>query len=131
MVHETNRYAEQQVQTQKLTKRSKPHQWRPTTDEEMFTFLGIILEMGLLQMPEIDNYWSKSKLFGSEVIRNTMSRDRFELLLKCFHSSNNQEAHADQDRLFKLRPLLDLLRTRFNSIDVPGSVISIDETMVP
>jgi hypothetical protein len=131
MVRETNRYAEQHVQTQKLTKRSKTLQWRPTTNEEMFRFLGIILEMGLVQMPEIDYYWSKSKLFGSEVIQNTMSRDRFELLLKFFHFSNNQEAHADQDRLFKLRPLLDLLRTRFKSIYVPGSVISIDETMVP
>ena len=130
-VRETNRYAEQHVQTQKLAKRSKTLQWRPTTNEEMFKFLGIILEMGLVQMPEIDYYWSKSKLFGFEVIQNTMSRDRFELLLKFFHFSNNQEAHADQDRLFKLRPLLDLLRTRFKSIYVPGSVISIDETMVP
>ena len=81
-------------------------------------------------MPEIDYYWSKSKLFGSEVIQNAMSRDRFELLLKFFHFSNNQEEHADQNRLFKLRPLLDLLRARFKSIYVPGSVISIDEIMV-
>lgn len=72
MVRETNRYAEQHIQTQKLTKRSKILQWRPTTNEEMFRFLGIILEMGLVQMPEIDYYWSKSKLFGSEVIQNTM-----------------------------------------------------------
>ena len=131
MVRETNRYAEQHVQKEKLTKRSKTLQWRPTTNEEMFRFLGIILEMGLVQMPEIDYYWSKSRLFGCEVIQNTMSRDRFELLLKFFHFSNNQEAHADQDRLFKLRPLLDLLRTRFKSVYVPGSVISVDETMLP
>lgn len=131
MVRETNRYAEQHVQKEKLAKRSKTLQWRPTTNEEMFRFLGIILEMGLVQMPEIDYYWSKSRLFGCEVIQNTMSRDRFELLLKFFHFSNNQEAHADQDRLFKLRPLLDLLRTRFKSVYVPGSVISVDETMVP
>ena len=97
----------------------------------MLKFLGIIIEMGLVQMPEIEYYWNKSKLFGSEVIQNTMSRDRFELLLKFLHFSNNQEEHADQDRLFKLRPLLDFLRARFKSIDVPGSVISIDETMVP
>jgi hypothetical protein len=131
MVRETNRYAEQHVQTQKLTKRSKTLQWKPTNNEEMLKFLGIIIEMGLVQMPEIDYYWSKSKLFGSEVIQNTMSRDRFELLLKFYHFSNNQEEHADQDRLFKLRPLLDLLRARFKSIYVSDSIISIDETMVP
>ena len=87
--------------------------------------------MGLVQVPEIDYYWRKSKLFGSQVSQNTMSRDRFELLLKFLHLSNNQEEHADQDRLFKLRSFVDLLRARFKSIYVPGSVISLDETMVP
>jgi hypothetical protein len=74
----------------------------------MLKFLGIIIEMGLLKMSEIDYYWSKSKLFVSEVIQNIMLRYRFELLLKFYHFSKNQEEHADQDKLFKLRPLLDL-----------------------
>ena len=87
--------------------------------------------MGLLQMLEIDYYCSQSKLFVSEVIQNTMSSDRFELLLKFLHFLNNQEEYADQDRLFKLKLLLDLLRTRFMSIYVNGSVISIDEKMIP
>jgi hypothetical protein len=56
MVRETNRYAEQHVQTQKLTKRSKTLQWKPSTSEEMLKCLGIIIEMGLVQMPEIDYY---------------------------------------------------------------------------
>jgi hypothetical protein len=60
-----------------------------------------------------------------------MSRDRFESLLKLYHFSNNEEQHANQDRLFKLRPLLNLLKARFQSIYIPGSIISIDETMVP
>lgn len=97
----------------------------------MFKFVGIIREIGLVQISEIDYYWSKSKLFGSEVIQNAMPRDRLEFLLNFFHILNNQEAHADQDRLFKLRPVSDLLRTRFKSIYVIGSVISIDESMVP
>jgi hypothetical protein len=82
-------------------------------------------------MPEVDYYWGKSKLFESEVIQNTMARDRYELILKFYHFSNNQEEHADQDRLFKLKPLLDLLKARFKSIYIPGSVTSVDETMVP
>ncbi|CAF4707710.1 unnamed protein product, partial [Rotaria sp. Silwood2] len=81
MVRETNRYAEQHVEIQKLTKRSNTLHWKSTTNEEMIKFFRIIIETGLVQMPEIDYYWSKSKLFGSEVIQNTMSKDRFELLL--------------------------------------------------
>ncbi|CAF1139447.1 unnamed protein product [Rotaria magnacalcarata] len=131
IVRETNRYAEQHLETHELTKRSKNLQWKPTSHEEMLKFLGIIIEMGLVQMPKVDYYWSKSKLFGSEVIQNTMSRDRFELLLKFYHFSNNQEQHADQDRLFKLKSLLDLLKVRFKSAYIPGAIISIDETMIP
>jgi hypothetical protein len=42
----------------------------------MLNFLGIIIEMGLVQMPEIDYYWSKSKLFGSEIIQNISEQPR-------------------------------------------------------
>ena len=84
MVRETNRYAEQYLLTHKPSKRSKDLQWEPTTNENMLKFLGIVIEMGLVQMPKIDYYWSKSQLYGSKIIQNTMSRDKFELLLKFF-----------------------------------------------
>ena len=83
MVRETNRYAQQYFQTHELTSRSKFRQWKPTTDQEMLTFFGIIIQMGLVQMPKLSHYWSSSQLYGSEIIRNSMSRERFELLLKC------------------------------------------------
>jgi hypothetical protein len=131
MVRETNRYAEQYLLKHKPSKRSKNLQWKSTTNEEMLKFLGIVIEMGLVQMPKVDYYWSKSQLYGSKIIQNTMSRDKFELLLKFLHFSNNAEQDASQDRLAKLNPLLYLLKARFMSIYIPGSVITIDETMVP
>ncbi len=87
--------------------------------------------MGLIQMPKLKYYWSSSQLYGSEIIRNAMSRERFELLLKFWHFSNNDNKNSNQDRLFKLKPLLDLLRARFSSVYKPGSVVTIDETMIP
>ena len=131
MVRETNRYAEQYFQTHEITSRSKFRQWKPTTDQEMLKFLGIIIQMGLVQMPKLSHYWSSSQLYGSEIIRNSMSRERFELLLKFWHFSNNDNKNSNQDRLFKLKPLLDLLRARFSSVYIPGSVVTIDQTMVP
>jgi hypothetical protein len=47
----------------------------------MIQFWGIIIEVGLLQMTKVDYYWNKSRLYRSEVIQNTMSRGKFELLL--------------------------------------------------
>ncbi len=131
MVRETNRYVEQYLLTHKPSKRSKNLQWEPITNEEMLKFLGIVIEMGLVQMPKLDYYWSKSQLYGSKIIQNTISRDKFELLLKFLHFSNNNEKDASEDRLVKLNPLLNLLKARFKSVYIPGSVVTIDETMVP
>ena len=62
MVRETNRYVEQYLQTHDISRRSKSRQWKPTNDVEMLKFLGIIIEMGLEQMPKLEYYWSNSRL---------------------------------------------------------------------
>ena len=82
-------------------------------------------------MSKLKYYWSSSQLYGSDIIRNAMSRDRFELLLKLWHFSNNDNKNLNQDRLSKLKPLLNLLRARFSSVYIPGSVVTIDETTIP
>jgi hypothetical protein len=131
MVRETNLYAQQYLQRHEISRRSIFHQWKATTNEEMLKFFGIILEMGLVQMPKLKYHWSSSQMYGSEIIRNVMSRERSELLLGFWHFSNNDNKNWNQDRLFKLKPLLDLLKARFSSVYIPGSVVTIDETMVP
>jgi hypothetical protein len=60
-----------------------------------------------------------------------MSRDKFELVLKFLYFSNSKEHDASQDRLPKLNPLLILLKARFKSVCMPGSVITVGETMIP
>ena len=97
----------------------------------MLKFFGVIIEMGLVQMSKLKYYWSSSQLYGSDIIRNGMPRERFELLLKFWHFPNNDNANANQDRLSKLKPLLNLLSARFSSVYVPGSIVTVDETMIP
>lgn len=73
MIRETNRYAQQYLQSHAISRRSMFQQWKPTTVAEMFKFFGIIIEMGLVQMPKLKYYWSSSTLYGSPIIQNTMS----------------------------------------------------------
>ena len=131
MVRETNRCADQYLQTHDISRRSKSHQWKPTNDVEMLKFLGILIKMGLVQMPKLEHYWSNSQLHGSEIIRSAMARDRFELLLEFWHFPDNNKYHSNQDRRFRLKPLLDLLKASFRSVYIPGAVVTIDETMIP
>jgi len=83
-------------------------------------------------MPKLEYYWNNSQLYGSKIVQNAIARDRFEILLKFWHFSDNRKYHSNQNRLVKLKPLLDLLKARFSSVYVLGAVITIDETtMIP
>ena len=53
------------------------------------------------------------------------------MLLKFWHFSNNNNKNSNQDRLFKLKPLLDILKERFSSVYMPDSITSTDESMLP
>ena len=59
-----------------------------------------------------------------------MSRNRFEILLRLLHFSNNENA-IPGDRLAKIKPLLDLLEAKYKKVFVPGENYVIDETLVP
>ena len=61
-------------------------------------------------------YWSNSRLYESEIIRNSMARDRYELFLKFWYFSDNHKCRSNQNRLIKLKSLLDLLKARFSSV---------------
>jgi hypothetical protein len=76
MIRETNRYEEQYLEVHEISRRSKYCQWKPTTHEEMLKFFGIIIEMGLVQMPQLNHYWSSSQLYGLEIIRSATPRER-------------------------------------------------------
>ena len=71
------------------------------------------------------NYVQVLKMF-----QNTMSRDKFEFIFKLFHFPNHEEHDENHNRLVKFNSLLILLKDRFRSIYMPGSVVTTDETMV-
>jgi hypothetical protein len=88
----------------------------------MLKFLGIIIEIGLVQMPKVDYYWTKSH-WRCNVKRQIC-------IVKCLHFWDNEEQNASQDRLTKLTPLLILLKARFKSVYMAGSVITVEEKRV-
>jgi len=59
-----------------------------------------------------------------------MSRNRFELLLRFWHFSDNKKAPGG-DRIYKIRNIIDKILNRFQNVMEPGEVLAVDETMVP
>ncbi|XP_064637143.1 piggyBac transposable element-derived protein 4-like [Lineus longissimus] len=57
-----------------------------------------------------------------------MPRNRFELILKFLHfNDNNTKAPDNTDKLYKIRPVYDLMVAKWRDLYDPGEFISIDE----
>lgn len=130
MVVETNRNADQMLNGRRITKASRYSKWTPTDSDEIKLFLGLLIWMGLMPLPSLKNYWSVKTRYKNHVASKIMSRNRFELLLRFWHFSNNEEA-PENDRIFKIRNLVIKIVDNFQKTLEPDSMIAVDETMVP
>lgn len=123
IVTETNRYAKQCI-----AKKPDRH-WFDTTVEEMKAFLGLNILFGIKSLPEIKLYWSKDPLLGVIEFQKVMSRNRFDKIRQYLHLNVNEQNNG-QDKLFKVRPLLDVLSQTFKEEYSPSQNASIDEGMI-
>ena len=102
------------------------------TNHDIQSYIGIGMYMSLVRMSRTRMYWGR----GTEInaVRETMSRDRFEEIKRFLHFSDNEKAPAKgdplHDRLFKVRPLLDHIKGKFNEIPISES-LSMDEQVIP
>lgn len=111
IVDQTNLYATQElIGGNDISAGSRNHAWAPTNKEEMMIFLALVGWMGLVKLPAIRDYWRNDELYGIPLARKIMPRNRFELMLKFIHFSDNSEAPPD-DRLHKLRLVINLFTT--------------------
>lgn len=131
MVQMTNSYANKSKLLNVVTRNIRIAKWTNCTPEEMWKFLGLLVYMGIKKLPKISDYWSKNILYENKVARQTMARNRFELLLRCWHFEDTifiGSNHAD--RLIKIRRLVELLTKGFQNSKTPGEYVTVDESMV-
>lgn len=133
IVDQTNIYAAQFLSNNQRNNKANPKKtkaWAPTNPQEMETFFGIVLWMGLLGAPTFRSYWSQNFIYKNN-IPTIMSRNRFEQLLKMWHFSNNEDPSLENDRLRKISPLVERLLVCFQDSMVPDRDVCIDESIVP
>lgn len=102
---------------------------------EMKTFLAIVLLFGIIHRPAVHMYWVKDDYLSSPIFSKLMIRDRFNFIQRFLHFNNNEDPQYDkddenQDRLHKIRPLLDIIQRRCRTIYCPGQNLSVDESLV-
>lgn len=130
IAEETNRFALQTL-NKSATKSYRMQKWIPTDCHEIKRFFGILIWMGIVKLPQLSLYWSTNKCFEQQFVKSIMSRNRFELILRMLHFANNEINHNKDDRLFKVRHLLDMLNANFKYHYTPNQEICVDESLIP
>lgn len=130
MVKQTNIYGKEKYLAQQ-----PPNNWQKVDTSIIRSFLGLLIIMGLHRLPRIDDYWSRNKIFYTEVIANAMPRTEFRRIFTALHLSDNakQNQFAKSSKKFKLFKVFDficLLKKNFQANFVLGTNICIDESMI-
>ena len=108
---------------------SRLKKWTPVTTTEMYGFLAVIMNMGIINVPDLASYWSTSWTTSIPFFGELFSRNRFEILFWMLHVSSVPDGQTPK-RLDKVRILMDALIFNFKKSMDPSPNLSVDETMV-
>jgi hypothetical protein len=110
------------------TNAAAPFDWRHTTVEELYAFIGVHLCMGIDRLPRLHMYWSEQ--YNHTFITSLFSRDRFKQLLRFFRIVAPDPAPPQRDPLPHIQSLAETLNQSFAAHYSPASSLTLDETMV-
>ena len=99
-----------------------------TNSKEIKTFIGINMLMGIVKLPQYFDYWSNTLRYPA--IADVMSRNRFSELRRYLHFVDNNSEHDKEDKLFKIRPIIEAVRNQCIKIE-PEEFQSVDEQIIP
>ena len=106
--------------------------WEDTNAEEIQTYIRILIYMGLVDLPEIEDYF-EGDFCVRPIVRQTMTLKRLKKLMQYLHLNDEEERPAQQsadfDILYKARPALDLM-DQFTQAHIPGCELAVDEAMI-
>jgi len=69
LVTETNRFAKF-ILTARLKRKARPHIWHATDKAEMKKFRGLLLLMGVVKKPRVEDFWSTDPALATQAFNN-------------------------------------------------------------
>ena len=117
MVDKTNAYATKVISETTVRRNSRYKHWKPTDCAEMRVFIGMMLNMGVVNLAKVPDHWSTDPFLKTNFSRNVMPRDRFKLLLQFWHF---EDEASPESSLHKILPLMDHFNNTMSSIYCPG-----------
>uniref|UniRef100_A0A3Q3LMG2 PiggyBac transposable element-derived protein domain-containing protein n=1 Tax=Labrus bergylta TaxID=56723 RepID=A0A3Q3LMG2_9LABR len=113
LVRNTNIYGKKKHQGDKKG-------WVPVTAADMYSFLSLVLYMGIVPLKAMTDYWKGSELFSLPFPASIMPRIRFTAILGSLHmndpaveaANDKKRGTSEYDRLCKIKPLYEQILER-------------------
>jgi len=101
------------------------------TEEVMFSFLALTLQMGHTVQDRLEDYWKKMEQLRIPFYGQT-AHARYCHILCFLHLTDNNRNGVDRtdDRLWKIRDLFEIIRTNFSKFYNPSEHLAVDEVIV-
>ena len=103
--------------------------WQDLTVIEFYKYIALLYYMAIVELPNLELYWSTQPLFHGNRARAFMSKNRFKQI-GCFLKFSHYKTEDKDDKLAKVRFLHDYVRRKSMKLYQPRRNISIDERMV-
>ncbi|XP_072145227.1 piggyBac transposable element-derived protein 4-like [Dermacentor andersoni] len=106
--------------------------WEEVTPLEMLRLIGIIIYMGVVEVPRLHLYWRSTGIFSNLLPRNIMPRDRFFALLSFLSVGDPEDlaAAASVGKTWRVSWLLDHINQESANLFQPQRDLAVDERMV-
>lgn len=126
IIDTTNTYASATLASSPPSRKSLFRTWKDITMTELKAFIGIIIQMGLVKVTDIKDYWSTHVTLNFSFFRSVFSRDRFLQIFWMLHVGDIPST----TKRSKIQPFLDMLMPLFQQYVTPCREVSIDEAMI-
>lgn len=99
------------------------------TKSELKCFFGILIVSGYNILPGKKFFWDCASDMRNEFVADSMRRERFITIMKFMHWADN-ERMSSEDKVWKIRPVIDMLQAKFLQNFVPTEHLNYDESMI-
>ena len=124
IVKQTNFYAAQKMAG--MPEAARKRAWTKDVDlKELKDFFGLVFLTGLIHKPELRDYWTTDEAMETPYFGKVMSRNRYQAIMRFLHFTDRLE--DKEDRIFRIRPVMDYLVKKWQEMYTPLQNISIDE----
>lgn len=99
------------------------------TISDLKCFFGILILSGYNKLPGKTFYWDSGTDVGNKFVSDAMRRDRFVRIMRFMHWADNSKM-SETDKLWKIRPVADMIQYHFLQHFISTEHINYDESMV-